>query len=177
MKKLKNYAIIPMLALVAFFMIAARSAETTGTQATQTAAGAPVVTGGQSSNIDMTAPASAEAATATAVNANTAKPIKGDDKLSLKEKIAAKIIAKQVKKEMGNDAIGKTTGGKSQVIALILVLVAGYIGIHRFYLGYTGIGILMLLTGGLCGILTLIDLIRIITGDLKPKGGEYETTL
>ncbi len=177
MKKLKNYAIIPMLALVAFFMIAARSAETAGTQATQTTAGAPVVTGGQSSNLDMTAPASAEAATATTVNANTAKPIKGDDKLSLKEKIAAKMIAKQVKKEMGNDAIGKTTGGKSQLIALLLVIFLGGIGIHRFYLGYTGIGILMLLTGGLCGILTIIDLIRICTGDLKPRGGEYETTL
>lgn len=68
-------------------------------------------------------------------------------------------------------------GGKSQVIALILVLLVGVLGIHRFYLGYTGIGILMLLTGGLCGILALIDLIRIITGDLKPANGEYSETL
>lgn len=68
-------------------------------------------------------------------------------------------------------------GGKSQVVALILVLLVGVLGIHRFYLGYTGIGILMLLTVGCCGILALIDLIRIITGDLKPRNSDYTETL
>ena len=34
----------------------------------------------------------------------------------------------------------------------------------------------MFFTGGLFGILTLIDFIRIIVGDLKPKGGEYGST-
>lgn len=67
--------------------------------------------------------------------------------------------------------------GKSQVIALILVLVVGGLGIHRFYLGYTWQGIVQLLTLGGCGIWSLIDLIRIITGDLKPKGGSYSKTL
>jgi TM2 domain-containing membrane protein YozV len=60
---------------------------------------------------------------------------------------------------------------------LVLVLLAGVLGIHRFYLGHIGIGVLMILTAGCCGILALIDLIRIITGDLKPKGGEYTETL
>jgi TM2 domain-containing membrane protein YozV len=69
------------------------------------------------------------------------------------------------------------SGGKSQVVALILVLLVGVIGVHRFYLGYTGIGILMILTVGCCGILALIDLIRIITGDLKPRNGEYSEKL
>lgn len=63
--------------------------------------------------------------------------------------------------------------GKSQVTALVLVILLGVLGIHRFYLGHVGIGILMLLTAGCCGILALVDLIRIITGDLKPKDGEY----
>jgi len=71
----------------------------------------------------------------------------------------------------------KRAGGKSQVIALILVLVAGTLGVHRMYLGYWGIGIIQLLTFGGCGIWTLIDLIRIITGDLKPKTGRYTTKL
>lgn len=53
----------------------------------------------------------------------------------------------------------------------------GGLGIHRFYLGYTGIGIIQLLTLGGCGIWTLIDLIRIITGDLQPNGGTYTETL
>lgn len=68
-------------------------------------------------------------------------------------------------------------GGKSQVLALILCALVGGIGIHRFYLGYTWQGVVQLLTLGACGIWSLIDLIRIITGDLKPKNGNYDKTL
>lgn len=67
--------------------------------------------------------------------------------------------------------------GKSQVTALILAILIGGIGIHRFYLGYTWQGIVQLLTLGGCGIWSLIDLIRIITGDLQPKNGNYTETL
>jgi hypothetical protein len=66
--------------------------------------------------------------------------------------------------------------GKSQITALILCILVGIIGIHRFYLGYTWQGIVQLLTLGVFGIWTLIDLIRIITGDLQPKGGSYSKT-
>lgn len=68
-------------------------------------------------------------------------------------------------------------GGKSQVMALILCALIGVIGIHRFYLGYTWQGVVQLLTLGACGIWSLIDLIRIITGDLQPKDGSYDKTL
>lgn len=96
--------------------------------------------------------------------------LKGD-KLSLKEKAALKIVtSKSFQKKSSSE-------GKSQLIALILCLFVGYVGIHRFYLGYTTAGIIQLLTAGGCGVWTLIDLIRIITGDLKPKGGEYDKTL
>ncbi|HRP90283.1 MAG TPA: TM2 domain-containing protein [Edaphocola sp.] len=71
----------------------------------------------------------------------------------------------------------KANGGKSQLIALILVILLGGLGIHRFYLGYTGIGIIQLLTLGGFGIWALIDLIRIAMGDLKPKDGDYTETL
>ena len=68
-------------------------------------------------------------------------------------------------------------GGKSQIIALLLVALVGGLGIHRFYLGYTWQGIVQLLTLGGCGVWALIDLIRIITGDLQPKNGSYSKTL
>lgn len=68
-------------------------------------------------------------------------------------------------------------GGKSQVVALILCLLVGGLGIHRFYLGYTWQGIVQLLTAGGCGIWALIDLIRICTGSLQPKNGDYDQTL
>jgi TM2 domain-containing membrane protein YozV len=101
-----------------------------------------------------------------------AEDLKGS-KLTLKEKIALKVFGKKI----SSKATAAPQGGKSQVIALILVLCVGGLGIHRFYLGYTWQGIVQLLTAGACGIWWLIDLIRIITGDLKPKDGEYETTL
>lgn len=68
-------------------------------------------------------------------------------------------------------------GEKSQVVALVLVLLVGTLGIHRFYLGYTWQGVVQLLTAGGCGVWTLIDLIRIVTGNLKPKDGDYAKKL
>ncbi|MDZ7936627.1 MAG: TM2 domain-containing protein [Emticicia sp.] len=67
--------------------------------------------------------------------------------------------------------------GKSQLVALILVIFVGVLGIHRFYLGYTSYGIIQLLTAGGCGIWALIDLINIATGKLGPKDGSYTDKL
>jgi TM2 domain-containing membrane protein YozV len=92
------------------------------------------------------------------------------EKLTLKEKIALKVFGKKIKNINKNEA---AKGDKSQTIAFILAFLLGGLGVHRFYLGYTWQGVVQLLTGGGCGIWALIDWIRIITGDLKPKGGEY----
>lgn len=46
---------------------------------------------------------------------------------------------------------------KDRTIALVLSLLLGYLGIDRFYVGDTGLGILKLLTVGVCGIMTIID--------------------
>lgn len=46
---------------------------------------------------------------------------------------------------------------KDPTTMLIISIVAGTLGIDRFMLGDTGIGVLKLLTGGVCGILTIID--------------------
>lgn len=90
----------------------------------------------------------------------------------------AQIVSEQnTNEEAVAEAAAKQGGGKSQLIALILCLVVGGLGIHRFYLGYVWQGIVQLLTGGGCGIWALIDLIRIITGSLQPKDGSYEKTL
>ena len=63
---------------------------------------------------------------------------------------------------------------KSKVVALVLYIFLGELGIDRFYLGYIGTGILKLITCGGFGIWWLIDLIMIATGKLKPKdGSEY----
>jgi len=46
---------------------------------------------------------------------------------------------------------------KSPTTLLICSVLLGSIGVDRFMLGDTGMGVLKLLTGGLCGILTIID--------------------
>lgn len=44
-----------------------------------------------------------------------------------------------------------------QATVLLVSIFLGGLGIDRFMIGDTGVGILKLLTGGLCGILTIID--------------------
>ena len=66
-----------------------------------------------------------------------------------------------------------TPGSDSQwVVTLLLAFLLGVIGAHRFYVGKTGTGILMLLTFGGLGIWLLIDLILIVTGQFTNKAGE-----
>lgn len=60
---------------------------------------------------------------------------------------------------------------KSRLVTLLLCLFIGTLGIHRFYTGKTGTGILYIFTLGLFGIGTLVDLIMIITGSFKDKSG------
>ncbi len=95
-------------------------------------------------------------------------------KPTLKQKLTHLFAHKQANKHNTDDqTLGAKAkaGEKSQVVALVLCFFLGVLGIHRFYLGYTGLGILYLFTGGLLGVGCLIDLILLIfPNGLTPKG-------
>lgn len=60
---------------------------------------------------------------------------------------------------------------KGFVPTLLLCFFLGVLGVHRFYVGKIGTGILMLLTFGGFGIWSLIDFIIIVCGNFKDKKG------
>tara|TARA_B100000676_G_C17878203_1_gene732440 strand:+ start:368 stop:607 length:240 start_codon:yes stop_codon:yes gene_type:complete len=63
------------------------------------------------------------------------------------------------------------TSGKNFVATLILCILLGGLGVHRFYVGKVGTGIIMLLTLGGLGIWQLIDIIRIAIQKFKDSDG------
>jgi TM2 domain-containing membrane protein YozV len=75
---------------------------------------------------------------------------------------------------MSNNTFYVTTSSdKSKTTALILCVIGffGFAGLHRFYVGKIGTGILFFLTGGFFAIGTIIDLISIATGGFTDNAG------
>ena len=60
---------------------------------------------------------------------------------------------------------------RSRLVAFLLCLLFGLWGAHKFYLGKHGMGVLYLLTFGLCGYGWLIDLFILLLGKPKDKDG------
>ncbi|MCL2565217.1 MAG: TM2 domain-containing protein [Defluviitaleaceae bacterium] len=60
---------------------------------------------------------------------------------------------------------------KSRVIALLLCIFLGVCGVHRFYVGKVGTGVLYLFTGGLFVVGWIVDIIRIGTGEFLDSNG------
>jgi len=60
---------------------------------------------------------------------------------------------------------------KSRTVALVLGLMLGVFGAHRFYVGKIGTGLLMLCTAGGLGIWYLVDNIMIASGGFRDAEG------
>jgi TM2 domain-containing membrane protein YozV len=110
--------------------------------------------------------------------------ISKDKKRELGRQVKSAI--KDYKKQAHNNA--QAAGGdKNQLIALLLAIFLGALGIHRFYLGHTGTALLQVLLFVLglfllfplyaLALWVLIDIILIAIGKLTPKGGSYNPEL
>jgi hypothetical protein len=64
---------------------------------------------------------------------------------------------------------------KRILVAVLLCMFVGPFGLHRFYAGKIGTGVLQLLTLGGLGIWWLYDLILLVTGNFRDGEGERIT--
>ncbi|HEX5331768.1 MAG TPA: TM2 domain-containing protein [Cellulomonas sp.] len=60
---------------------------------------------------------------------------------------------------------------RSRTVAALLAFFFGVLGVHRFYVGKVGTGVIQLLTAGGLGFWTLIDFVLIVSGVFKDDEG------
>lgn len=89
--------------------------------------------------------------------------------IHLKAEICPKCGVRQPAIAANNQQLqGKDNRG---LVLLLLCFFLGAFGVHRFYTGHIGIGVVQLLTLGGCGIWVLVDFIMILTGNYKDAQG------
>ena len=70
-----------------------------------------------------------------------------------------------------NGGYGAGISSKSKMVTLILAIFLGYLGIHRFYVGKIGSGILYFFTGGLFCFGWIYDIIKVLSGTFRDGAG------
>jgi len=101
---------------------------------------------------------------------------------SLTKTVKANVVSKPIIKAKQKKYDPRN--GRSWGAAMLICLLLGMFGLHRFYLGYNKIGLIQLVFGalyfstnlwwtGFIVIWVIIDLVRILTKDLEPNGGYY----
>ena len=111
----------------------------------------------------------------------------GDDVMAMQEAIAAKISgaidavlspdipaadttdSAPTPYRTQSEALAATTSPKSRLIALVMCVIFGALGVHRFYVGRWITGILYIFTGGLFVIGWFIDILLLLFGGLTDR--------
>ena len=77
---------------------------------------------------------------------------------------------------LDNDSVGgmaSPTSSKNYAATLILAIVLGFFGAHRFYVGKVGTGFLYVFTAGLFGIGWIVDIFTVLAGNFTDKTGSF----
>lgn len=74
------------------------------------------------------------------------------------------------------NGIGNMISPKSRLVSLLLCLFVGFLGVHRFYVGKIGTGLIWLFTLGFLGFGVLIDFFIILFGSFRDKNGCWVKT-
>ncbi len=72
-----------------------------------------------------------------------------------------------------SEALAARYSPKSRLVAFLLVLLVGFFGVHRFYVGRWLTGILYIITAGLFGIGWLLDILFILFGAMTDSKGRF----
>lgn len=96
---------------------------------------------------------------------NCGKPVTGETNFCPECRAPLKIANYQ------NQPASNRTNEDRWLIALILCILVGSLGVHRFYTGNIVTGVLMLITLGGCGVWTIIDLIMIAANTYRDGNG------
>ena len=59
----------------------------------------------------------------------------------------------------------------SRLVTLLLAWFLGFFGVHRFYVGKIGTGVLMLVTFGGFGVWWFVDIVLVLIGSFRDKQG------
>jgi TM2 domain-containing membrane protein YozV len=72
---------------------------------------------------------------------------------------------------IATEAMDSGSSEKGFVPTLLLCFFVGFMGVHRFYVGKIGTGLLQLVTFGGFGIWALVDFVMIVVGNFEDKDG------
>lgn len=95
---------------------------------------------------------------------NESQPTVMETKGTPQQVVYAQIINQPV-----NQGIVPGVSRKKRMTALLLCIFLGEFGVHRFYVGKIGTGLLYLFSLGLFGVGWLIDIIRIAAGAFRDE--------
>lgn len=69
-----------------------------------------------------------------------------------------------VNQNVNGGEVGMAVSPKSKIVTLVLCIFLGALGIHRFYVGKIGSGLLYLFTGGVFCLGWIYDILKILSG-------------